>query len=113
MSDNVTPGASSVRKLRQKYEDPPTTIESKKDSNSQKLSTSSSEIEKLLKSEIKNKDITDLSTRDARYYLDKFLLRSSGIAAGAVIKGTFVGADEVIQDFALMINDKVGGKIKC
>ena len=73
---------------------------------------SSSEIEQmLLKTDIKDKDITDLSARDARFFLDKFLLRSSGFVAETAIKGKFVGTEEVIDDFALMISDKVGGKM--
>ena len=70
----------------------------------------SSEIEQKLL-DIKDKDITDLSARDARFFLDKFLLRSSGYVAETAIKGKFVGTEEVIDDFALMISDKVGGKL--
>ena len=57
-----------------------------------------------------DKDITELSAKDARNGLDQFLLRSSGTAAEAGIRHELTG-DDLVEDFALMISDKVGGKI--
>ena len=59
-----------------------------------------------------SKDITELTASDARNGLDQFLLRSSGDVVDAGIKYELVGEDEIVQDFALMISDKVGGKLK-
>jgi len=55
-----------------------------------------------------DKDITELSAKDARNGLDQLLLRSSGTAAEAGIRHELVG-DDLVGDFALMISDKVGG----
>ena len=60
-------------------------------------------------SSLVTKDMTDISASDARNGLDQFLLRTSGTAAEAGTKNELAGGEEVIQDFALMISDKVGG----
>ena len=70
------------------------------------------EKEKFDISSLVSKDITDLTASDAREGLDKFLLRSSGYVVDAGIKYELVGEDEIVEDFALMISDKLGGKFK-
>ena len=60
-------------------------------------------------SSLVSKDITELTASDAREGLDQFLLRSSGDVVDAGIKYELVGEDEIVEDFALMISDKIGG----
>ena len=59
-------------------------------------------------SSLVDKDITEISAKDARNGLDQFLLRSSETVAEAGIRNELVG-DDLVEDFALMISDKVGG----
>ena len=70
------------------------------------------EKEKFDISSLVSKDITELTASDARSGLDQFLLRSSGNVVDAGIKYELVGEDEIVEDFALMISDKVGGRLK-
>ena len=70
------------------------------------------EKEKFDISSLVSKDITELTASDARNGLDQFLLRSSGDVVDAGIKYELVGNDEIVGDFALMISDKVGGRLK-
>ena len=63
-------------------------------------------------SSLVSKDITELTASDAREGLDQFLLRSSGDVVDAGIKYELVGEDEIVEDFALMISDKIGGGLK-
>lgn len=71
-----------------------------------------SEKEKFDISSLVSKNITELTASDAREGLDQFLLRSSGDVVEAGIKYELVGEDEIVETFALMISDKVGGRLK-